>query len=88
MTCDLRFVPAAPSLRVLPLVVQHLVLKMRCPAVDEGDLACLLKCVLRLPKFPFADNSSARSLPRIILKRVSLSKECHCGSRLPVKFPS
>ena len=48
----------APSLRVLPLVVQDLVLKMLCPAVDEGDLACLLKCVLRLPKFPFADNDT------------------------------
>ena len=27
------------------------------------------------------------SLPRIIFKRVSLSKKCHCGSRLPVQFP-
>ena len=30
----------------------------------------------------------SRSLTRIIFKRVSLSKECHCGSRFPVKFPS
>ena len=29
----------------------------------------------------------SRSFPRIIFKRVSLSKECHCGSHLPVKFP-
>ena len=28
----------------------------------------------------------SKSLPRIIFK-VSLSKECHCGGRLPVKFP-
>ena len=30
----------------------------------------------------------SRSLPRIIFQRDSLSKECHCGSRLPDKFPS
>ena len=48
----------APSLRVLPLVVQHQVLKLLCPAVDEGDLVCLLQCVLRLPKFPLAENDT------------------------------
>lgn len=49
----------APSLRVLPLVVQHQVLKILCPTVDEGDRACLLQCVLKLPKFPLADNNTA-----------------------------
>ena len=34
-------------------------LKILCPTVDEGDLACLLQCVLKLPKFPLADNSTA-----------------------------
>ena len=47
----------APSLRVLPLVVQHQVPKMLCPAVDMGDLVCLLQLVLRLLKFPFTDNA-------------------------------
>ena len=48
----------APSLQVLPLVVQHQVLEIMCPAVDEGDLACLLKCVLKLLKFPLANNTA------------------------------
>ena len=49
----------APSLQVLPLVVQHQVLKILCPTVDEVDLACLLHCVLKLPKFSLADNNTA-----------------------------
>ena len=49
----------APSLQVLPLVVQHQVLKILCPTVDESDLVCLLRCVLKLPKIPLADSNTA-----------------------------
>ena len=37
---------------------------------------------------PFLASCKTPLTPRITYKRVSLSKECHCGSRLPVKFPS
>ena len=49
----------APSLQVLPLVVQHQVLKILCPTVDESDLVCLLRCVLKLPKIPLPDSNTA-----------------------------
>ena len=41
----------APSLRVLPMVVQDQVLKMLYPDVDDGALVCLLQCVLKLSSF-------------------------------------
>ena len=59
VSLDVVLCAVALSRWVLPLVVQHQVLKIRCPAVDEGDLVCLLQCVLKLPNFPLADNNNA-----------------------------
>ena len=33
-------------------------LKIQCPAVDKGNLVCLLQCVLKLPNFSLADNNT------------------------------
>ena len=59
VSLDVVLCAVAPSRWVSPLVVQHHVLKIRCPAVDEGDLVCLLQCVFKLPNFPLPDNNTA-----------------------------
>jgi len=48
----------ASSLRVLPSVVQHQVLKILCPAVDGCELVCLLQVVTKVPKFLLHNNTA------------------------------